>query len=139
MLAGGGVGRGQAPPPGGGNEASSPPPETPSTAAGAPFLTMVVKSGYDPLQLGRRIAGPSATVHLAPQTPQENMPVGILRATYRVSLQPRHGCEALARAYREEGVRRAYLGAFPGQYPDCWQDSTTERTAAPPPNATGQT
>jgi hypothetical protein len=91
----------------------------PSGPGDAPILTMVIKPGYDPTQLGRRIAGRSATVQLAPQTPQENMPVGILRTTYRVTLQPGHGCEALTRAYREPGVRRAYLGAYPGQYPDC--------------------
>lgn len=91
----------------------------PSGPGDAPILTMVIRPGYDPTQLGRRIAGRSATVQLAPQTPQENMPVGILRTTYRVTLQPGHGCEALTRASREPGVRRAYLGAYPGQYPDC--------------------
>ena len=104
---------------GGDNQGSAPPSEPTSSLGSAPFLTMVIKPGYNPSQLGRRIAGPSATVQLAPQMPQENMPVGILRTTYRVTLQPGHDCEALTRARLEPGVRWAYLGAFPGQFPDC--------------------
>lgn len=85
----------------------------------AEILTMVIKVGYDPVQLGRRIAGPSALVERVPQAPTENVPMGILRTTYRVSLRRGEACEALTRARQERGVRRAYLGAFPGQFPDC--------------------
>ena len=106
---------------GGGEPTSSTSPAVgrSSSAPWAPFVTMVIRPGYNPTELGRRIAGPLATVQLEPQTPQENVPVGILRTTYRVTLPPGGGSEALARARRERGVRRAYLGAFPGQYPDC--------------------
>ena len=103
----------------GDNQALAPPAEPTSGTGGAPFLTMVIKPGYDPTQLGRRIAGLAAMVEPAPQTPQENMPVGILRTTYRVTLEPGQDCEALTRARKEPGVRWAYLGAFPGQYPGC--------------------
>ena len=121
LVACGGVPRQGAEPlrAGGENQGSAPPSEPTSSLGGAPFLTMVIKPGYNPSQLGRRIAGPSATVQLAPQMPQENMPVGILRTTYRVTLQPGDDCEALTRARLEPGVRWAYLGTFPGQFPDC--------------------
>ncbi len=100
-------------PPGGGQS-----PE-PQGETGAPFLTIVVKPGTNPIQVGRRIVGANTTVQLAPQEPQENLPAVIRRSTYRVSLEPGHECEALTRARSEPGVMRAYLGEYPGQYPDC--------------------
>jgi hypothetical protein len=88
-------------------------------ASSAPFLTMVVKPGINASEVGQRIVGANAIVQLAPQTPQENLPAVIRRSTYRVAVEQGHECEALTRARNEPGVMRAYLGEYPGQYPDC--------------------
>jgi len=85
----------------------------------ARFITMVVKPGINASEVGRRIVGANAIVQLAPQTPQENLPAVIRRSTYRVTVEQGHECEALTRARNEPGVMRAYLGEYPGQYPDC--------------------
>jgi hypothetical protein len=91
----------------------------PQGETAAPFITMVVKPGIDATEVGRRIVGANAIVQLAPQTPQENLPTVIRRSTYRVTVEQGHECEALTRARNEPGVMRAYLGEYPGQYPDC--------------------
>jgi hypothetical protein len=92
--------------------------DVPNPAPNGPkFLTVVVKPGADPVAVGRRIAGPSAVVHQAPQRPQENLPHIILRWTYRVDVVKDHEVEALEKAHTDPDVRQAYLGEYPGQYP----------------------
>jgi hypothetical protein len=95
------------------------PPGAPNPDPHGPkFLTIVVKPGADPVAVGRRIAGPSAAVHQAPQQPQENLPHIILRWTYRVVVAKDHELEALGRAQTDSDVSQAYLGEYPGQYPE---------------------
>ncbi|MGI8563611.1 MAG: hypothetical protein ACR2MZ_08675 [Candidatus Dormibacter sp.] len=85
---------------------------------GPPFLTVVLRPGEDPTAVGHRIAGAAASVSQAPQTPQENLPAAIRRRTYRIGLLKGQGVEALRRAQTDPGVMRAYLGEYPGQYPE---------------------
>jgi hypothetical protein len=86
--------------------------------AGPSFITVVLKAGADPAAVGQRIAGPGTMVAQVPQTHEENVPRTILRRTFRVSLEKGHADEALLRAKADPGVARAYLGEYPGQYPD---------------------
>ncbi len=104
----------------------SAPSSTPYVAPGAPtpdpngptYLTVVLRPGGDPAAVGRRIAGPDAVVNQAPQRPQENLPQAIRRRTYRISLVPGHEADALRKGKTDPEVMRAYLGEYPGQYPE---------------------
>jgi hypothetical protein len=101
-------------------------PGAPYVAPGAPtpdpqgptFLTVVLKPGADPVTVGNRIAGPDATVRQAPQIHQENLPLALLRRTYRVNLIRGQEIEALKRGRTDPEVTRAYFGEYPGQYPE---------------------
>ncbi len=62
------------------------------------------------------MAGPQATVQQAPQRHQENLPMAVLRNTYRVTIQRGQEAEALTRARSDPQVLRAYFGEYPGQY-----------------------
>ncbi len=105
---------------------NSAPSSQPYVAPGAPtpdpngptFLTVVLRPGEDPIAVGRRVAGPDAVVRQAPQTPQENLPAAIRRRTYRIELARGQEVEALRKAQTDMGVMRAYLGEYPGQYPE---------------------
>ena len=82
------------------------------------FLTVVIKAGYDPTQLGRRIAGQTAVVARAPRTPRRTCRSGFSALPTGSAWSQGTSERRWPGPYREEGVRRAYLGAFPGQYPD---------------------
>lgn len=95
------------------------PPGAPTPDPNGPsFLTVVLRPGEDPTAVGHRIAGPDALVRQAPQTPQENLPAAIRRRTYRIRLLKGQEAEALRKAQIDPGVMRAYLGEYPGQYPE---------------------
>ena len=68
--------------------------------------------------MGQRIAGLGATVRQAPQIHQENMPQTILRRTYQVGLVKGQELDSLRKARADPDVSRAYLGEYPGQYPE---------------------
>ncbi len=101
---------GQKPPPAPG--APSPDPNGPA------FVTVVLQPAADPARVAERVVGPGAVAQQAPQRPQENLPQAILRRTYRVSLIRGKEGAALARARADPEVMRAYLGEYPGQYPE---------------------
>jgi hypothetical protein len=86
--------------------------------AGPSFVTVVLQAGADPATVGQRIAGPGAMVSQVPQIHEENVPQTILGRTFRVSVVKGHADEALRMAKADPGVARAYLGEYPGQYPD---------------------
>jgi hypothetical protein len=94
-------------------------PGAPTPDPGGPsFVTVVLKAGVDPAAMGQRIGGPGATVLQVPQIHEENVPQTIMRRTFRVSLVKGQATEALRKAKADPGVARAYLGEYPGQYPD---------------------
>jgi hypothetical protein len=95
------------------------PPGAPTPDPGGPtFLTVVLKPGADPSAVAHRITGPEASVHQVLQRRQENLPRRVLASTYRVDLVKGHELEALRKATADPDVQQAYLGEYPGQYPE---------------------
>jgi hypothetical protein len=95
------------------------PPRAPTPDPNGPtFLTVVLKPGVDASAVGQRIAGPQASVHQVLERRQENRPRRFLPSTYRVDLVKGHEFEALKKARADRDVQQAYLGEYPGQYPE---------------------
>jgi hypothetical protein len=85
-------------------------------ASASSQVTFVVRPGADPTLVGRRIAGPNATVsHAYPgRRPQENLPQGVILRSFVVNVPVGQAQEALQRARADPDVQLAYAGRPPG-------------------------
>ncbi|MDQ6949426.1 MAG: hypothetical protein M3256_25045 [Actinomycetota bacterium] len=70
------------------------------------------------MAVGHRIAGAQASIHQVLQRRQENLPRRVLPSTYQVDVVKGHQLEFLKKARTDPDVQQAYLGAYPGQYPE---------------------
>jgi hypothetical protein len=82
----------------------------PSFAADQPVITFVIRPGANPLDVGRRIAGPAARVNPAYR---DNAPAA-LRQVFVVAIQAGDEQAALRRAQSDPDVQQAWFGLHLG-------------------------
>jgi hypothetical protein len=83
----------------------------PSFAADQPVITFVIRPGANPLDVGRRIAGPTARVNPAYR---DNAGSAALRRVFVVAVQPGDEQPALSRAQSDPDVQQAWFGRHLG-------------------------
>jgi hypothetical protein len=83
----------------------------PSFAADQPVITFVIRPGANPLDVGRRIAGPTARVNPAFR---DNAGSAALRRVFVVAVQRGDEQAALRRAQSDPDVQQAWFGRHLG-------------------------
>ena len=84
-----------------------------SPPGGPAVISFVVRPGADPMIVGRRIAGPGASVSpgYPERRPRENLPMTVLLRTFIVTVPPDQEMAVLKQAQADPDVQSAYVGS----------------------------